>query len=163
MPEERTNTRQSDSTPARGRSWRGVAALLMAAILSGCGDRAPDPDAALRQMLDKAEAAAEAGDADALAALIAGDYSDVAGRDRRSLALMVRSLLLRYRHLELVVSVDEMELFSPVLARVEVRVFAAGAGSARLSADGFRIEATLRDDGGGWQVVSATWGGLGGI
>jgi hypothetical protein len=65
--------------------------------------------------------------------------------------------------LELVVSVDEIELFSPVLARVEARVFSAGAGSGGLSADGFRIEASLRDEGDGWQVVSATWGGRGGI
>jgi hypothetical protein len=156
-------TRQSDSTPAYRRSCRGVAALLTASMLAGCGDRPPDPEAALRQTLEKAEAAAEAGDADALVALIARDYSDLAGRDRRSLSLTIRGLLMRYRQLELVVSVDEMELFSPVLGRVEVRVFAAGAGSGTLSADGFRLEASLRDDGDGWRVVSANWGGRGGI
>jgi hypothetical protein len=76
---------------------------------------------------------------------------------------MLRGLLMRYPRLELVVSVERIELFSPVLAQVDLRVLAAGAGGGRFSADGLKISASLRDDGEGWRVTSARWDGRRGI
>ncbi len=148
----------------RGRHG-GLAVLAAALILvAGCGRDPGDPEAALRAWLAEAEALAEAGDAGALADLISDDYSDLAGRDRRQAAMMLRGLLLRYPRLELIVAEEELELFSPVLARTRLRVFAAGAGGGRLSADGFDLELSLRDDGDGWRVTGAAWeGGPAGI
>ena len=139
------------------------AAILACGLAAGCGESPRAPEAAIREMLARAEAAAEAGEAGELADLLADDYEDEGGRDRAQLALTIRGLLMRYPRLELVVSVERIELFSPVLARVDLRVLAAGAGAGRFSAEGLEISASLRDEGGGWKVTSARWNGRRGI
>lgn len=141
-----------------------VAGLALAALLAaGCGEPAQDPEAALREMVAAAEAAAEAGEPGELVDLIAPDYADPAGRDRRGLSMLVRGLVLRYRHVELLVTVERVELFSPVLGRVDLKVAAAGAGGGRLDVDAFGLSLAVRDDGDGWRVTSAEWDGAGGI
>jgi hypothetical protein len=157
--------------PGRGLDCRvrragrlpAFSAILACALAAGCAESPQAPEAALKEMLTRAEAFAEAGEAGALADLVADDYEDAGGRDRAQLALMLRGLLMRYPRLELVVSVERIELFSPVLAQVELRVLAAGAGAGRVSAEGLRISASLRDDGEGWRVTSARWDGRRGI
>lgn len=138
---------------------RRVLPWLAAALLAaGCGQPPSDPEARIREALAEAEIAAETGDFAALAARIARDYADREGRDRRTLLLMVRGMLMRYPRLELVVTVREIEVLSPQLARVRVEVLAAGAGAAGLSADAFPLEFSLRDEGEGWRVTRAEWG-----
>ncbi|MEJ2514446.1 MAG: hypothetical protein P8080_03865 [Gammaproteobacteria bacterium] len=138
---------------------RACLVALAIGAAAGCGPDAADPEATLRSWLTEAEAYAEAGDAQALAGLISPDYSDMAGRDRRQASVMLKGLLLRYPRLELVVTERDLELFSPVLARARLQVIAAGAGAGRLSADGFTLELSLRDDGDGWRVTGADWDG----
>lgn len=130
---------------------------LVLAVLAGCGEPPPDPEARIREALAAAEAAAEAGDHAALADAVAGDYADDAGRDRRTLALTLRGLLMRYPRMELIVTVREVEVLSPQLARVRLEVISAGAGPAGLSADAFPLALSLRDDGSGWKVTRAEW------
>ena len=152
-----TPLRGGDCRPSRAGRLPAFTAILASLLGVGCGEAPRDPKAALVDMLAQAEAAAEAGEAGTLADLVAEDYEDAGGRNRADLALMLRGILMRYPHLELVVSVEEFELFSPVLARVELSVLAAGAGAGRFSAEGIRISASLRDDGDGWRVTSARW------
>lgn len=132
--------------------------LLLAFLAAGCGKTVTDPEARLREALAAAEVAAESGDFDALAALVARDYADREGRDRRTLLLQLRGLLMRYPRLELIVTVREIELPTPDLARVRVEVLAGGAGPAGLTADAFPMELSLRDDGSGWKLTRAEWG-----
>lgn len=131
---------------------------LVLVILAGCGEPVTDPEVRIREALTAAEAAAEAGDHAALAAAVARDYADDAGRDRRMLALTLRGLLMRYPRMELIVTVREVDVLSPQLARVRLEVISAGAGPAGLSADAFPLALSLRDDGGGWKVTRAEWG-----
>ena len=143
--------------------WRGALAGLAMAIavaiaLAGCGQPASDPEAGIRALLAEVEQAAEAGDFEMLADRVARDYADREGRDRRSLLFLVRAMLTRYPRLELVVTVREIEILSPRLARVRLDVITAGAGPAGLSADAFPVELSLRDDGGDWQLTRADWG-----
>ena len=144
-------------TDVRSRS-RARLPWLMLVILAGCGEPVTDPEARIREALAAAEAAAEAGDHAALAAAVARDYADDAGRDRRMLALTLRGLLMRYPRMELIVTVREVDVLSPQLARVRLEVISAGAGPAGLSADAFPLALSLRDDGGGWKVTRAEWG-----
>ncbi|NGX17633.1 hypothetical protein [Wenzhouxiangella sp. XN24] len=131
----------------------------LAALLAGCGEPpAGDPETEIRMLVDTAETAAQDGDFDTLAELVARDYADRAGRDRRELLLMTRGMLLRYARLELVVRVDEVQVLSPQLARIRLAVIAAGASSAGLSADTFPLALSLRNEGAGWQVTRAEWG-----
>jgi hypothetical protein len=147
------------STAGR-RAGRRVALPWLAAVLlaAGCGQPESDPEMRIRETLAAAEIAAETGDFETLAAAVARDYADREGRDRRTLLLMVRGMLMRYPRLELVVTVREIEVLSPQLARVRIELLAAGAGAAGLSADAFPLELSLRDDGDGWQVTRAEWG-----
>ena len=140
---------------AISRAWPWLVAVVLAA---GCGQSTAEPEARIRAALAAAEAAAESGDASALAAQVARDYADRAGRDRRALVLTVRGLLLRYPHLELVVTIREIEIHAPQLATVWLDILAAGAGPYGISGDVFPLELSLRDDGGGWQVTRAEWG-----
>lgn len=140
--------------PGRRVAW--PACVLAAALLAGCGKPVDEPEARIRAVLAQAEQAAEAGDHQALAAWLARDYADSAGRDRRTVALTLRGLLMRYPRLELIVTVREIEVHSPQLATVRLEVLSAGAGAAGLSADTFPLELSLRDDGG-WKVTRAEW------
>lgn len=135
-----------------GAAWL----LLAAALLGGCGKTVDQPEARIRAALAEAEQAAEAGDHQGLAAWVARDYADSSGRDRRTVALMLRGLLMRYPRLELIVTVREIQVHSPQLATVRLEVLSAGAGAAGLSADAFPLELSLRDDGG-WKVTRAEW------
>ncbi|HRP35685.1 MAG TPA: hypothetical protein PLI48_07355 [Gammaproteobacteria bacterium] len=137
-------------------SW--LAWLLAAALLGGCSKPVDAPEARLRALLAEAEQAAEAGDHQALAAWVARDYADSAGRDRRTVALTLRGLLMRYPRLELIVTVREIQLHSPQLATVRLEILSAGAGASGLAADAFGLELSLRDDGG-WKVTRAEWRG----
>jgi len=139
---------------ARGARWPW---LVAAVLLAGCGQPDADPEARIRETLAAAEAAAEAGDFQVLAERVAGDYADREGRDRRTLLLTLRGLLLRYPRLELIVTVREIEVLSPQVARVRLEVLSAGAGPAGLSADAFPMVLSLRDEGDGWTVTRAEW------
>lgn len=131
--------------------------LVAAILVAGCSQPDADPEARIRETLAAAEVAAEAGDFEALADRVAGDYADREGRDRRTLLLTLRGLLLRYPQLELIVTVREIEVLSPQVARVRLEVLSAGAGPAGLSADAFPMVLSLRDEGDGWTVTRAEW------
>lgn len=149
-------TRGAPGPTAASRSFATLACLLAAALLVACGKTVDEPELLIRAALTQAEEAAEQSDHQALAAWIARDYADSAGRDRRTVALMLRGLLMRYPRLELIVTVREIEVHSPQLATVRLEVLSAGAGAAGLSADAFPLELSLRDDGG-WKVTRAEW------
>jgi hypothetical protein len=132
--------------------------LLMAALLACACSRDPaDPEAAVRTAIEAAERAAETGRHGELAALLADDYADRDGRDRRAMSLLLRGVLLRYPRLELVVTVRGVELQAAGFARARLDVIAAGAGR-RIAADAFPVVLDLRDDGDGWRATAAAWG-----
>jgi hypothetical protein len=139
-------------------AWPWLLVALVALAAAGCGKPATDPELRIREALVAAEAAAESGDLDALADWVARDYGDAAGRDRRTLLLNLRGLLMRYPRLELIVTVREIEVLSPQLATVRLELLSAGAGPYGLSADAFPLTLSLRDDGRGWRVTRAEWG-----
>lgn len=142
--------------------WGGrklaMAWLAVALLGAGCGQQASDPEARIRAALAEVEVAAEAGDFEVLAARVAREYEDRQGRDRRTLLLTMRGLLMRYPRLELIVTVREIQVLSPQIARVRLEVLSAGAGAQGLSADAFPMELSLREDGGEWKVTRAEWG-----
>lgn len=131
--------------------------LAVALFAAGCGQPASDPEARIRAALAEVEIAAEAGDFEALATRVAREYEDRQGRDRRTLLFTMRGLLMRYPRLELIVTVREIEVVSPQIARVRLEVLSAGSGPGGLSADAFPMELSLREDGGEWKVTRAEW------
>lgn len=154
-----TSSRHFDRRALRVKRTSAWWALGLAVLLAGCGaPPAGDPETEIRKLVATAEVAAQDGDFDALADLVANDYADRAGRDRREVLLLTRGLLMRYARLELLVRIDEVQVLSPQLASVRLAVIAAGASAAGLSADTFPLALSLRNEGAGWQVTQANWG-----
>lgn len=139
--------------------WRASLPCLGALLLlAACGDAPSDPEAAIRAAIAEAESAAEAGEFELLASRVSRDYADRTGRDRPRLLLMIRGLLMRYPRLEIIVTLREVRVLSPELARARVEVLGAGAGRGGLSADAFPLELSLRLERGQWRVTRAEWG-----
>lgn len=133
--------------------------LLILCLATACGDP-PAPEAALRDWLVRAEAAAEAKDRRALLDMIAPSYADGRGHDRDAVDRLLRVYFLRQRDIVLVTSIEEIELFADTAARVDLQVTMAGTDNSRFgfSADRLRFELELefRDDE--WHLIGARWG-----
>lgn len=139
--------------------------LLLGALLGGCGPSADDPRAGVEALVERAVAAAEAGDHRALLELVARDYEDGAGRDRRQVGFYLRTLLGRYPGVTVAVRSLDIELDSPRLARAELALVAIARREGTplpvgLDADLIRLRLALRRDDG-WLVTRADrWNGV---
>lgn len=139
--------------------WRRLLPCLCAAlVLAGCGEAPSDPEVEIRAAIAAAEAAAEAGEFELLADRVSRDYADRDGRERPRMLLMIRGMLMRYPRLEIIVTLREVRVLSPELARARLDVLSAGAGRGGLSADAFPLELSLRRERGQWRVTRAEWG-----
>jgi len=138
---------------------------LAAALAAGaCGGPAQPPEAQVRAVLDQAEAAAERRDLSALKALVAEDYADDYGHDRRAITALLRIYLLQHHSIHVLKYVRVVELPGPGRARAVVLAGLSGepVGDATqlepARADLLRFTLELRDRGGGeWQVSKAAW------
>jgi hypothetical protein len=133
--------------------------LLFGAVLGGCGPSADDPRAGVEALVERAVAAAEAGDHRALLELVARDYEDDAGRDRRQVGFYLRTLLGRYPGVTMAVRSLDIELDSPRLARAELALVAIARREGAplpvgLDADLIRLRLALRRDDD-WLVTRA--------
>jgi hypothetical protein len=143
---------------------RAAGAVAVAIVITSC-PRAPDtPEAPVREVLARAEAAAEAKDAAVLKALIADDYRDGLGQDKRALVGLLVYTFMRHDAIHLLTRVGSITFPQP--PRAEVVAFVAMAGQqipdvgllAGLRADLYRFDFALIDLGGGnWKVTRAGW------
>jgi len=141
---------------------RALLALVLATGSGGCAPSAGDPADEIAALFAAGEAAAEAGDHRAIADLVAGDYEDAAGRDRRQVAFLLRSLLGRYPNAIVSVRDLNVEVISPELANADAAllVLARRKGAAlpvSVDGDAFRLRLALRREGGDWLVTRAQW------
>ena len=102
----------------------------------------------------------------ALAARIAPDYEDGEGRDRRVIALTIRTLLGRYPHHLALVDDLQIQVISRELATARMMVSLVGRdGSSPLlqgvDADRLRLDLAFRRAGDDWLVTRASWGSRG--
>lgn len=139
----------------------GIAAIV---LVSACTHHVETPDAQVRALLTRAEAAAEAKDIATLKQLIAADYRDEAGQDKRALTALLVYTFMQHESIHLLTRVHAIAFPQP--ARAEVSAFVAMAGQAvdsvnilaGLSADLYRFDFILTDHNEGhWQVVRAEW------
>jgi len=141
-------------------------AAAAAALLLLCACRGPStpPEVQLREMLDRAETAAETRDLGALRKLIAADYTDVYGHDRRAIDALLRFYVAQHHSIYVLKFVREVELPEPGRARAVILAGISGQPIADASqleparADLLRFTLDLRDEGGGkWTVARAQW------
>ncbi|MFZ1642089.1 MAG: hypothetical protein WAV07_11820 [Candidatus Contendobacter sp.] len=147
----------------RNRFWPLVWAAMALALLVACSRNADSPEAEIRALVAQAQTAAEARDAPGLRALIADNYADVQGNDRKAMENLIRLHILRNQSIHLFTRIRSIALPQPDHATVSVAVAMAGRPVANvgelvgLNADLYRFDLELIRRGGEWQVQRAAW------
>lgn len=139
-----------------------ILGLTLVLTLAGCS-RASSPEAEIRAWVAQAQAAAEQRDVSALRALIADDYTDKAGHDRKAIENMLRIQILRQQSIHLFTRIGAIAFPGPNQATVRVAAAMAGRPMARadelagLNADLYRFDLSLERHSGEWRVQGAVW------
>jgi len=153
-------------TPLRPHGRRrqpAFATLAAAALLVGCSDSKPGPEAEIRAWVAAAEADAEARDRGGLMARVADSYADARGNDRRAVDAMLRYLLSRHSSVSLLTHIDHLQILGGSAAELGLTVGMAGNDrSNSWSAEARRLDLELEKRGGQWRVIGARWGRPGG-
>jgi hypothetical protein len=141
---------------------RHISIALMCAVMAGCGP-SPGPEEAVRLWVKDAEASAEEKDRDGLMELISASYADARGNDRSDIEQMLRAYFLRTRDIVLASNIEEVTVMGDSAANVVLTAGMAGAndGVFGLSADAYRFELELENDGDRWMLIGARWAELG--
>jgi hypothetical protein len=119
-------------------------------LLAACGTKSSD-EQQVRELIVSAEKAAEARDTSDVLELVADDYSDAQGFDKRALQDFLRVYFLAHPKIELLVSIEKLEFPVPGLAQAQISVATVGVGEANLQ----RLKVELRKSGDDWHVSRA--------
>lgn len=137
--------------------------MIVALALWGCS-KPSSPEAEIRTFVAQAQAAAEARDVSALRALIADDYVDSRGYDRKAVVNLIRLQVLSHQTIHVFTRIGAIEWPDPEHARLSVAVAMAGRPIAQadelvgVTADLYRFEFELMRDGDQrWRVRQAAW------
>jgi hypothetical protein len=141
--------------------YRWLPPALALAICAGCGGE-DDETAALRQLIDDAEAAAEDRQTGYFRSLLAESYSDARGNDHERMIEIVRGYFLMHPSLEIVTRIETIEIVGSDVAEISLLAGVVGqrVGGALLGGlDGrlYDLDLELIRRGGDWQVIGASW------
>lgn len=130
------------------------------AVVVACGTE--DPEAGIRELIERAELAAESRDTGFFRGVMAERYTDTRGNDRDRLIAMMRGYFLTHPSIEMVTRIDSIVLSGTDAAEVVLHAGVLGRRDgvplvAGLEGDLFRIELELVDQGGQWSVIGAHW------
>ncbi len=137
--------------------------MIGALVLVACSPPADSPEAEVRALVARAQAAAEARNVRDLRALIAEEYVDAHGHDRKAVENLIRLHVLRNQSVHLLTRIRGVTFPEPDRATVSVAAAMAGRPVARpddlvgLTADLYRFDLELIRDRGEWRVSSAAW------
>ena len=141
------------------RRWAGVAAL---GLLVACGGPEAPPEARIRDLVARAEQAAESHDLSVFKEAVADDYQDNHGYGRQTVLRLIQGMLLRNQQIHLFSLVRDLQVQEDA---AQVRVLVAMAGRPiesaeallNVRADFMRFDAELKRDGDQWRVRSVDW------
>ncbi len=139
-------------------------ALLAAALMLGaCGGPATPAEQQLRDWVDRGVVAAEAKERRKLVKMISPAYADARGNERDAVENMLRVYFMRMDSVELITSIDEINIIGDTAAELRLTVGMAGThdGVLGFSADAYQFALELEQDGDDWRLISARWGELG--
>ena len=138
-----------------------VALIIFSVLASSCSTQT-SPESVVSEFLDKAEAAIEDRNVRELRKLVAKNYFDPLNRTHNDIVGLGTAYLLRTRSIHLFT-----DLASAVMVddQVEARVLAAFVAREvtdrkmllQMDGDIYWFDLVLKDEGDGWQVISATW------
>jgi hypothetical protein len=136
---------------------------LLCALLWGCGSKDDSPEDELRRWLASAQTAVEAEDRAMLMSMLSENYADARGNDRKAIDQVLRLSFLRQDRLALISNIEEITISGETAAIVKLTAAMAGANDEALgfSANAYRFQLELEQDGDEWLLVAAQWGELG--
>lgn len=138
-------------------------AVALAGLLSACSEPSTGPEGEVRAWVERGVAAAEAKERSTLIDMISPAYADARGYNRTRVGDMLRVYFLRMNTIELMTSVDEVNVMGDSAAEVLITVGIAGKRDNLLgfSADAYQFLLELEKGGSDWNLISARWGQLG--
>lgn len=136
---------------------------LISALLMACGETYVSEEDAVRVWVTDAVAAAESKDRRELLGLISESYADARGNDRDDINNLLRIYFLRQQKVTIMTKVEQITLFGNTAAEVSLTAGMAGMNESvlGLTADAYKFEFELENDGAKWLLLGARWGGLG--
>ena len=138
------------------------AAVMCIALLAVQCTSVP-PEQRLRTTIATGIEAAERKDHGELAGLVAEEYADSHGRDRRELLNLVRGYLSQMGPLHIFSVEKSLRITSPGRAEVTLLVAVASipmesiADLRQSTADLGRVELTFTEEGGAWKLLAVRW------
>ena len=147
------------------RMNRYVAWLLVWAMIAlvACSRDADSPETEIRALVVQAQTAAEERNVRDLRALVADDYADAQGHDRKTVENLIRLHVLRNQSIHLFARIRDIAFPQPDRATVSVAAAMAGRPVASagelvgVNADLYRFDLELIRRDGKWQVQRAAW------
>jgi len=122
--------------------------IVAVTLLTACGTRSSD-DEQVRELIVTAENAAEARDASDVLDVVATDYSDSQGFDRKQLENFLRGYFLAHPKVELRVSVQDLQFPVAGLGRATLDVVSLPAGEQAT------LDVEFRQEHGAWRISRA--------
>ena len=137
--------------------------VCMMLALAACSGDSSSPEVEIRALVVQAQTAAEERNVGDLRALVADDYVDARGYDRKAVENLIRLHVLRNQSIHLFTRVGDIAF--PQADRATVKVAAAMAGRpvasagelVGVNADLYRFDLELIRRDGKWQVQRAAW------
>jgi hypothetical protein len=130
------------------------------AAAGGCGSG--EPEAEIRELIAKAESAAEARDTGFFRDTISASYADRRGQRRDDVINVIRGVFITNASVEVISRIDTIELAGADAAKVKLQAALVGKreGASLLDVEGdlYDIELELVNEAGDWRVISADWG-----
>ena len=136
---------------------------LVCLLLYGCGGPGDSPEDEVRRWLADAQSAVETEDRGTLISMLADNYVDARGNDRNAIDQTLRFWFLRQDSIVLVSNIEDIVISGETAALVTLTAGMAGSNDSAFgfSADAYRFELELENDGDDWLLVAARWGELG--
>lgn len=131
--------------------------------LAACSGNSSSPEAEIRTLVVQAQTAAEERNVSGLRALVAVDYADARGYDRKAVENLIRLHVLRNQSIHLFARIRDIAFPQPDRATVSVAAAMAGRPVASagelvgVNADLYRFDLELIRRDGKWQVQRAAW------
>lgn len=138
-------------------------AVTLIGLLAACSDPSTGPETEVRSWIERGATAAEARERDTLMDMISPAYADSRGYNRARIGDILRFYFLRMDAIELIMSIDEINVIGDSAAEARVTVGMAGKhdGALGFSADAYQFAFELEKGGSDWRLISARWGELG--
>ena len=146
-------------------SFRFAILLLCTLVTTlSCSSKSDSPEDMVREILKRAEIAAEEKDVGVFRDIVSASYTDKTKHDKKAIIGILRYYFLRNRSIHLFTRITTVEFPHPEKAEVTMFLAMAGRPIAHadelllIRADLYRFDIAFADEGDNdWKVIGAVW------